>query len=258
MVTQCPVCLQWFRIGSGVIEAAHGLARCGECEIVFNARATLREQQPPLRDRESAARAAADGTTAAAAGNEMADGDGSADAALAPLLETRAQPPRRAHWPWAAAVVLAVFALAAQLVHANRYAIARLAVAGPALAAMYRAFGAPLDDRLGLGRYLIAAASLDAAPGSGRALVLDGRLINRAPYAQRLPLIRLSLSDRRGNAIAARMLLPSDYEATNISVLAAGQTLRFHVKFTDPGMSAVGFTLLLCKRRGDRVVCMGS
>lgn len=264
MVTQCPVCRQWFHIGSEEAETAYGLARCGGCGTVFNALATLRERLPSVRGRESPAYPPEDALpphdalVETAEDSETVGGNGDAYTALAPLLETRAQPRRPAHWLWAAAAVLAALALAAQLVHANRYAIARIAVAGPALAAVYRAFGSSLGDRLALGSYVIADASLETAPDSVHALVLDGSLINRGSFPQRLPLIRLRLSNRRGGTIGSRVLLPSDYEATTISTLASGQTLHFRVTLSDPGVSAVGFTLVLCKRRNDRIVCRGS
>ncbi|MGH8274805.1 MAG: MJ0042-type zinc finger domain-containing protein, partial [Gammaproteobacteria bacterium] len=52
MVTQCPVCRQWFHIAREQVEAAHGLARCGECDTAFNALATLRESPPPVQAQE--------------------------------------------------------------------------------------------------------------------------------------------------------------------------------------------------------------
>lgn len=248
MVTQCPICLQWFRIGSDEAEAAHGLARCGECGTVFNALATLRERPPPVRESPACE------VVEVVSDDEVAEASASGDFALAPLLEARAR--RGARWPWIAALVLAALVLAAQLVHAGRYAIARVPVAGSALAAVYRFFGSPLDGRLVLDRYAITHASLETAPGSAGTLLLDGSLINRATFAQRLPLIRIRLSNSRGDTIASRVLLPSDYETTTMSALAARHGLHFHVRLADPGASATGFTLVLCKRRNEGVVCM--
>lgn len=251
MVTQCPICRQWFGIAHEQLEAAHGLVRCGECDTVFNALATLRESLPAA---EEASEASGEPEPEPAEDPALA-AEFDEDEELPLLRERPAAPRRELRWLWAAALVIAVLVLAAQLVHANRYAIARMPVAGRALAAVYRTFGAPLRARLFLREYAIADASLTGVRRRPGALSLRGRLVNHAAFPQRLPLLRLSLRNRSGETVAERLLLPSDYEGARISTLAAGRGFHFRVLLADPGAATTGFSLVLCKRRARHVVC---
>ncbi|MGH8273321.1 MAG: zinc-ribbon and DUF3426 domain-containing protein [Gammaproteobacteria bacterium] len=252
MVTQCPICRQWFHIAREQTETAHGLVRCGECDTVFNVLATLRESPPPVLTQADEEAIDAEPESA-----EMADSALSLDEhEELPLPgEWSAQPRRAMRWMWAAALAIAVLVLAAQLVNANRYAIARTPVAGKALKTIYRRLGVPLQARLFLSRYAITDVSLSGTRGASGALSLRGRLVNHADFAQRFPLMRLMLRNRQDETVAERLLLPSNYGATTISTLGAGHGFRFRVLVADPGAATTGFSLVLCKRRGERVVC---
>ncbi|MGH8160804.1 MAG: zinc-ribbon and DUF3426 domain-containing protein [Gammaproteobacteria bacterium] len=256
MVTQCPLCRRWFRIAGEQAEAAHGLVRCGDCDTVFNALATLREQPPTGESSEALPAAILEPMPGAGTEQPVADAPDDDENSLP--FETRPRASRILRWSWVAGLVVAALVLAGQLANANRYAIAQAPVAGRALKAIYRGLGAPIEPRLNLARYAIADVSLASTPGVSGTLRLDGRLINRAPVAQRLPLIELRLRDRRGDVVAWRLLLPSDYVPTTIGSLAAGHDLHFRIELTDPGAEATGFTLVLCRRDARAVLCRAS
>lgn len=184
-----------------------------------------------------------------------ADAPGAADApALPPAGERR----WRAHWQalWWGALTVAVLALVVQLVHANRRAVVDWPGVGPVVAAIYAAAGNSVEPRLALARYAIVGASMRAAPGHAGVLQLTARVVNRAAFVQRLPLIRLTLTNRHGEAVASRLLLPSDYGAATINSLSAGRALTFHLRLVDPGNDAIGFKLVLCRHRDGTVLCM--
>ncbi len=256
MVTQCPHCRRWFRIAREQAEAAHGLARCGDCDVVFNARATLREQPPAGESAEALPTAVIE--SALEERSEARPGETRVGEEFPLDLEARPRGHCIGRWAWGAALLIAALALAVQLVNANRYAIAATPVAGSALKTIYRRLGEPLEPRLFLARYALVDVSLTSPPGAAGTLRLDGRLINRAPFAQRLPLIELRLRDRRGDVVASRLLLPSDYVPTRISSLAVGQDLHFRIELADPGARATGFTLVLCRRSARAVLCQAS
>jgi len=144
---------------------------------------------------------------------------------------------------WGSVLGLAVMLLAAQIVYAQRDALGRM-------------FGLPRSVPM-LSQYAITGATLDAAQQPG-ALVLKGSLLNDGRRAQPLPLIRVALTNRYGDTVGARILSPSQYGAGQKPLLQAHQRAMFHVKLADPGSSAVGFSLVLCKHHGHSILCQDS
>ncbi len=173
----------------------------------------------------------------------------SADEALPPAFELLGHPSNRDRSAyrriWIAGLVLALLVLVGQIVYAGRVPIAGL-------------FGVTLGQRIALDHYRITGATLDGAPRQSGALVLTGTLLNRADHPQPLPLLRVTLTDRYGATVGARVFTPRQYGADTHTALKAHRRLMFHVKLADPGSSAVGFNLVLCKHRNHAVWCRGS
>jgi predicted Zn finger-like uncharacterized protein len=248
MLTQCPACREWFQVEPDDMEVAYGLVRCGHCRTVFDARAGLRESP---RVEESAEEAETETFEQSHAGPfEDVEAPTSATASLS----SRKPGGRLRHLWWFALFVVALLLLV-QLVNANRRVVAKAPLIGPPVASLYEALGRPIQPRLTLARYSLASAALSGSNKKKHALELRGRLINRAGFVQRLPLIRLTLNDRHGQVLAERLLLPTEYGAATINTLAGGETFSFHVLLADPGDEATGFELVLCKRQAGRVVC---
>lgn len=238
------------------MDVAYGLVRCGHCRRVFDARANLRE---PSSSEE--ARNAVDALDTPQAAQVTPDDAQEAGAGADPMHPSSlAAPGTGSRWRpvWWAALVLAAVLLLVQIVNANRRAVAQVPVLGGAVSGLYSLAGRPIRPRLVLARYSLAGASLHASNENDNALELSGKLVNRAAFMQRVPLVRLELNDRYGRVMAERLLLPSDYGAATIKILDAGQAFRFHVLLADPGGEATGFKLVLCKRRKDGVVCSSS
>ncbi|MDN5864490.1 MAG: zinc-ribbon and DUF3426 domain-containing protein [Gammaproteobacteria bacterium] len=253
MLTQCTACLEWFHVEPGELDVAYGLVRCGRCGSVFDARIKLRETSPGLSG--GAAGEEAEGPLPAL--QAVTGEEAVREELTASLSEPAPRAGRKRWWAlWWPALAIALLALAVQLVHANRYAVVRTPGLGPVAASIYQALGHPLEPRLELARYAIVGASLNGVSRNERMLELTGRLVNRAGFVQRLPLLRLSLSNRYGQVVGSRMLLPSDYGAATISDLSAGRGLTFHLTLVDPGANATGFKLVLCKRLKGDVVCI--
>lgn len=57
----------------------------------------------------------------------------------------------------------------------------------------------------------IEASDLHSDPERGGLLVLQATLRNRAPFAQALPALELTITDTEDRAVARRVLLPADY-----------------------------------------------
>ena len=168
-----------------------------------------------------------------------------ADEALPPVPEPLSAPSGRLRWLWATVLGMVLLALVAQIVYVRRASIAPL-------------FGVSLGPSIALDQYAITGATLDTAPGKPGALMLTGKLLNRAGHKQPLPLLRVTLTDRFGDTVGARVLTPGQYGADANAALKAHQSFMFHVKLADPGASAVGFSIVLCKHRNHSVWCQES
>lgn len=125
---------------------------------------------------------------------------------------TIAEPAARPLWPFVLAALLLVGALAGQAVHHFR---AELAVASPGLRPALAAFCAALGCDIPLPRHgdlvSIESSDLQVDAARGGLLALSATLKNRAPYAQSWPLLELTLTDVRDQAVLRRVLMPADY-----------------------------------------------
>jgi hypothetical protein len=68
---------------------------------------------------------------------------------------------------------------------------------------------------------------------------------------QPLPLLRLTLQDRYGNAVATRDLTPAEYlppRAANQRLLEPDQRIDAELHVIDPGKAAIGFEIDACLR----------
>ena len=68
---------------------------------------------------------------------------------------------------------------------------------------------------------------------------------------QPLPLVRLTLKDRYGNAVATRDLTPTEYlppRAAGQRLLEPDQRIDAELHVMDPGQAAVGFEIDACLR----------
>lgn len=285
MVTQCTACQVWFKVTREQLHAAHGLVRCSACGTVFNALATLRHGRPdadfsPPDEASFPADEAGDEVpeeppsigevcethearprfddfrsevleVEAESGASLSEpaGESTPDAEIPSLPESLQNPsPQHHHIQrrlWIMVLALALAALAGQIVYARRASLAGL-------------LGITAGQAITLDRYTISDATLDGSPRQPGVLVLSGKLLNRADRAQPLPLLRVTLTDRYGEGIGARTLTPRLYGAGTNAALGAHRHFMFHVKLADPGSSAVGFSLVLCKHYDRSLWCQGS
>ncbi len=162
---------------------------------------------------------------------------------------------------WVAASVLSALTLAGQAIHYNRETLARHEVFGPWVLGTYGLLGLdpPMPTDLGAIELRQWGASTDARmPGRLR---LRASLLNRAPFAQPYPVLRLTLHDRFGNRIGSRDVGARDYlpgGATMRRLFTAGQRLDAEIVIVDPGRNAVGYEIELCREDRDGVRCLGT
>ena len=128
-------------------------------------------------------------------------------------------PPRR--WPWVIGSLLAIAGLALQAVLAFRV---ELAVLSPQIKPALVVLCDFADCEVGLpakvGMVGIEASDLHPDSDHPGRLALAATLKNRAPFAQQFPHLELTLTDTADQAIARKILAPTDYLSPTTSMAA--------------------------------------
>ncbi len=168
-------------------------------------------------------------------------------------------PPRRARW--VAGCTFLVLLLALQAVNHWRDALASSPALGAPMTRLYASMGVPLDPHWNLAAYDIRQQGAASDPSDSHVIRVRLSLANRAQRAQPVPLLRLTLLDRYGKAIAARDLTPAEYwPAGHVarSFLAHDERIDSEVAVHDPGADSASFELDAClKSTRGLVRCAG-
>lgn len=250
LTTRCPNCGTAFRVQPAQLSARGGKVRCGKCSHVFDGVAALvaESQQEARTETEpspqlalfSAPRKSPPGGAGEAANQ---------DAPLAQFLD-EARPPKRRLAP-AFGAALALIALAAQAVHHFRTEIAmRIPEARPYLAEACVTLNCDLKLPRRPKLMAIESSDLQADGRRDNVIVLNAVLRNQAQFAQEYPALELTLTDERDEALARRVLLPSDYLAGVSTAqiaqgMGAGADAPLRVYFDTGGLRAIGYRMYL-------------
>lgn len=253
LITRCPACGTAFRALPTQLSARSGMVRCGKCRSVFDgvahlvdeagADAASIEPSPQLGLFEATPRAAT--SSAPRAAPPPAEDD-----PLPEFLEDEPPRPRYAvAWGFAALVALA--ALVGQLAYQYRTELATLAPQlRPLLAEGCQFVGCEvrLPHRPEL--LSIESSDLQADPRRASLIVLNAVIRNRAPFAQELPALELTLTDDNERPVVRRVLRPEDYLParaleSRAQGLAPGAETVLRVHFDTAGVAATGYRLYL-------------
>ena len=165
----------------------------------------------------------------------------------------------RPTWQYVSGVVLLVFALVLQVLHYNRQSLALNTTFGPAASTVYGWFGVTLMPRWDLTAYTVKQLGADAEGVGGSQLRVRLSVQNESSRVQPLPLLRLTLQDRYGNAVATRDLEPSEYlpkRVTNQRLLEPDQRIDVELHVVDSNKAAIGFEIDACLRgEGGDIGC---
>ena len=178
------------------------------------------------------------------------------DTVLEPLLT---QPvTRRPSWQYTGGVALLALVLIVQILHLNRQSLVLNPTFGPAAVEVYGWFGTTLMPRWDLTAYTVTQLGAEAEGSDGR-LRVRLSVQNESSRVQPLPLLRLTLQDRFGNAVATRDLEPADYLPKRVAdqrLLEPDQRIDAELHVIDPGRAAIGFEIDACLRgEGGAIGC---
>jgi predicted Zn finger-like uncharacterized protein len=259
MLTRCPACDTAFRITPAQLRARAGKVRCGRCNTVFDALASLQDiapageapTAPPPKD-------AAETAVATPATTVQADMAGrGADAAAVALLREDIAPPaappptgrRASGYAWGAASLLALLVLLGQTIYVFR---AELALAHPAWRPQLDEFCRLFECDIPLPRksdlLSIEASDLHADPQRKNLLLLSATLKNRATFVQAYPYLELTLTDLHDQPMIRKVFEPAQYLAEGADVragFAANAELAVNLRLDAGNTDASGYRLYL-------------
>jgi len=258
LVTRCPNCGTAFRAQPSQLAARSGRVRCGKCASVFDGVANLVEETSATEPVEASPQLALFDAGSRAPGDASEVPPRAAprrfrprsDEPLPEFLED--EPPRsRYNVAWGLAALIALAALAGQIAYDYRTEVATLLpLSRPYLEQACHV----LRCQVRLPRHpdllSIESSDLQADARGGNLIVLNAVIRNRAPYAQELPTLELTLTDVAEQPLLRRVLRPADYlPARPADTLAQGlapgaeAVLRLH--FDTSGARATGYRLYL-------------
>jgi hypothetical protein len=167
--------------------------------------------------------------------------------------------PQRPAWQAIAGAVALALLFVFQIVHHNRQSLALSPSFGPLASTVYGWFGVTLVPRWDLTAYSVKQLGAEAEGGDGNRLRVRLSLQNESARVQPLPLLRLTLQDRYGNAVATRDLEPREYLPTRAAeqrLLEPDQRIDAELHVIDPGKAAIGFEIDACLRaEGGSIGC---
>ena len=253
LTTRCPNCGTAFRVQPAQLSARGGKVRCGKCTHVFDGVAALIAEGP---QGEQATHADSEPSPQLAlftpSRKSPVAGAGEAaneDAPVVDFLEETPQP--RRSWSLAFGVALLLTALAAQ---ATLYFRTEIAAMVPETRPFLVAACATLKCDLKLPRrpklMAIESSDLQADGRRDNVIVLNAVLRNQAQFSQEYPALELTLTDERDEAVARRVLMPTDYLAGHPAEqitrgIGAGADAPLRVYFDTGGLRAVGYRMYL-------------
>lgn len=270
MYTQCPDCLTVFSLDAALLSQAGGHAQCGHCDEVFEALANLTQQLPP----EPFERLDVHATAGQPPRLELAvyrpqprpvelpqetapapDPRDFSQLVFTPRFARATRIPktckherterRPAHRGlWISLCLLLALMLGAQLAWVQRDALLTDRTTGAWLRHTCAKLGCRLPLVRDTSQLQLLARDVQPQPNGSGGLLISARFRNAAPFAQPYPVIVVSLSDARGNAVAVRRLLPGAYlgdRAARRHGLASGATVTVLIQAADPGREAVSF-----------------
>ena len=177
------------------------------------------------------------------------------DTSLEPLLPSPVK--HRPNWQYVSGVALLAFLLVLQVLHYNRQGLALNTTFGPAASTVYGWFGVTLMPRWDLTAYSVKQLGAEAEGTGGTQLRVRLSVQNESSRVQPLPLLRLTLQDRYGNAVATRDLEPSEYlpkRVTTLRLLEPDQRIDVELHVVDSNKAAIGFEIDACLRGEGGVV----
>ncbi len=256
--TTCNQCKSRFRITERQLKQAYGKVCCGECGSVFNALLGLKnydgelppdyllqqfdEDEPPVDDRvdipigdrveESVQATEAEVETA----RELS------------LHEAMYGSQRRSFFSmspltWLIGILLLSAIGVAQAIYYQRYELIQNPRYQQQVINICQLLPCAQSQFSSTEQVRLLERNVFTHPVSSNALMMTGSFVNKAPFAQKLPDMLISLFDIQGKLIANRVFTAPEYLLTdkNRSVMQPQKPVQFRLEVVDPGTDALTY-----------------
>ena len=263
LYTRCPNCDTTFRVTTQQLQASGGQVRCGHCQKIFDAFATLTAQEPRLVSQQAAHSPAPSqqGPTTPEADIQPAFAEDPLAAKDKPQLARTDPAAELYEWEFrmpesprrSALWILPTLAMGVLLVAQAAYAFrTEVMVLLPQARGYYTQLCEAAGCVIGLPKlsnYLHIEASdlkaLDPSHPTEIQLLLSVR--NRAPVELAYPAFELTLTNSLEQAVVRRVFLPAEYlpSTTQAGGLKAGTELPIQLNLDTGTVRAAGYRLYL-------------
>lgn len=266
MYTQCPHCHGIFRVDAQTLATAGGQVQCGECELTFDALASIRDELPgtvsnwentelpfALPEVDGEARDTETAEPPTEDDDPSLNGPGESESPVGTEPPAWALRPRGAGRLWLAASVALTLALLVQFVFLAPHSLANHAGLRPVAEALCGLSGCEIPPRRDLDQLRLASRDVRAHPSVPGALIISATLVNEAAFSQPYPVLEITLGDLQGREVAQRRFVPSVYLPDSVEVaqgMAPNSRVQVSLEVVDPGESAVAFQFAF--RTSDR------
>lgn len=168
-------------------------------------------------------------------------------------------PPPDRRWRYTLGSALLVVLLLAQMLHRQRDVLATNPLFTNALYKVYDALGVPLSPAWNLRAYEVRNYEAVADRSSAGALDILARIAVVGDERVGLPLVRVTLTDRFGNALGQRIFKPGEYLRQPLqphATLSPGTLIPVEISLRDPGTDAQGIDVDICQiHQRDGIIC---
>lgn len=257
MQTQCPHCDTRFRVTKTQVNAADGLVRCGVCEQVFNTIEVAALHPSDAHDD------VIESPDTALSGVEKTDNTASEvaennefnlfkeDEASADFRHSYSDSvhPDHSHsivstLLWSLGILLLTATLALEYIWFNRNQfnqIPELQAGLEKLCSQIECKDLTMRDP---SQIELVTRNVYSHPNEKGALVINVTMKNNADFAQPYPVMQIDFSNIRGNTVAARRFLPTEYLQINseqIRPLQPNMSTSLSMEIQDPGKAAMTY-----------------
>jgi len=248
MYAQCPHCETLFKLRSSELTAADARVRCGMCYTVFNALENLRvpsdeeiimETNKVVAEHKNVA-AVARAPEEQAVPHSLQD---DLENLHAPRIRIKKYSTRSTMLIFTGSLLL-ILMLVVQFLYFDRQRLMRYPEMQPVISGLCGALGCEVPVVRDTKQIDLLSRQLYTHPNAESALMINGSMVNNAPYAQPYPIVELSLSDEQGKIVAARRFKPMEYLAIDedpLDMMTPGSPVSITLEIADPGEHALAY-----------------